>query len=114
MAKLSLLLLYLRVFRPNVRLRYCIYLAVVFITLSYTSFFIAYAVLSIPKPGQTALASITSTEVAMDIPLAITQGSINVFTDFLILVLPIPVLWKLQQPRGKKIGILAIFMSGIL
>ena len=114
MAKLSLLLLYLRIFRPNVRLRCGIYLVMAFLTLSYTSFFIAYAVLSIPKPGQSGLASITSTETAMDIPLAITQGSINVFSDFLVLSLPIPVLWKLQQPRGKKIGILAIFMTGLL
>lgn len=52
MAKLSLLLLYLQIFRSNLKLRYCIYISMVFLTLFYAGMLIAYAVLSIPKPGQ--------------------------------------------------------------
>ena len=114
MAKLSLLLLYLRVFHVNVRMRYCIYLTMGFLIMFYTATLIAYAVLSIPKPGQTQLAAILSVNTAKDIPLGITQGAVNVASDSFIFCLPIPVLWKLQLPRRKKVGVLAIFMTGLL
>lgn len=114
MAKFSLLLLYLKISRPNVGLRYCIYLSMTFFTVFYTGTFVAYAVLSIPKPGQSQLAAIMSVDTARDIPLGITQGAVNVASDFYILCLPMPVVWKLQLPRGKKIGVLAIFMTGLL
>ena len=114
MAKLSLLLLYLQIFHVNVGLRYCIYFSMAFISLFYCGTFIAYAILSIPKPGQSQLAAILSVDTARDIPLGITQGSVGVATDFFIFCLPIPVVWKLQLPLRKKIGVLAIFMTGLL
>ncbi|CAD6576229.1 MAG: hypothetical protein ASARMPREDX12_007798 [Alectoria sarmentosa] len=114
MAKLSLLLLYLQIFRPNVRLRYCIYLSMGFLSLFYCATFIAYAVLSIPKPGQSQLAAILSVDTAKDIPLGITQGAVSVASDFYIFCLPIPVVWKLQLPPRKKVGVLSIFMTGLL
>ena len=114
MAKLSLLLLYLRIFHANVKLRYFIQFGIGFLSLFYTGTLIAYAILSIPKPGQSQLAAILSVDTARDIPLGITQGAVNVVSDFYIFCLPIPVIWKLQLPRGKKIGVLAIFMTGLL
>ena len=86
----------------------------IFLSLFYTSTFIAYAVLSIPKRGQSQLAAILSVDTAKDIPLGITQGAINVASDFSIFCLPIPVVWKLQLPRKKKVGVLMIFMTGLL
>ena len=85
-----------------------------FVSLFYCATFIAYAVLSIPKPGQTQLAAILSVDTAKDIPLGISQGVVGVATDFLIFCLPIPVVWKLQLPIRKRIGVLAIFMTGLL
>ena len=114
MAKVSLLLLYLKIFRPNVGLRYCIYVSLGFISLFYSGTFIAYAVLSIPKPGQSQLAAILSVDTAKDIPLGIMLGVVGATTDFFLFCLPIPVVWKLQLPLRKKIGVLAIFTTGLL
>ena len=114
MAKLSLLFLYLQIFRPNVTMRYCIYISMGLLSLFYCGTFIAYAVLSIPKRGQSQLAAILSVDTAKDIPLGITQGAVNVASDFFIFCLPIPVVWKLQLRPRKKIGVLAIFMTGLL
>ena len=114
MVKLSLLFLYLHIFRPNVRLRHCIHFGIWFLCLFYSATFIAYAVLSIPRPGQSQLAAILSVDTARDIPLGITQGAINVVSDFYIFCLPIPVVWKLQMPRKKKIGVFAVFVTGLL
>ena len=85
-----------------------------FLSLFYCGTFVAYAVLSIPKPGQSQLAAILSVDTAKDIPLGTTQGAVGVATDFFIFCLPIPVVWKLQLPLRKKIGVLAIFMTGLL
>ena len=114
MAKLSLLVLYLEIFRPNVITRYFIYFGIAFVGLVYTSMLIAFAVLSIPKPGQSLLVSILSPDTAKDIPLGIVQGSVNIASDFYILTLPIPGVWNLQLPLKKRLGVIAIFMTGLL
>ncbi|KAI4246966.1 MAG: hypothetical protein LQ352_006241 [Teloschistes flavicans] len=114
MAKLSLLMLYLDVFRPDRRLRYAIYFGIVFTTLFYASAFIAYCVLAIPRRGESLIGVMLSKGVASAIPLSIGQGAINVATDFYILLVPIPGVLQLQLPIRKKIGFCAIFMTGSL
>lgn len=41
-------------------------------------------------------------------------GIFNVLSDFAILILPIPSVWRLKVPMRKKIGIMAIFSAGLL
>ena len=41
-------------------------------------------------------------------------GIVNLLTDFFIFVLPMPVLWGLQLPVGKKIGLTATFGIGLM
>ncbi|KAL8719428.1 MAG: hypothetical protein Q9225_003571 [Loekoesia sp. 1 TL-2023] len=114
MAKLSLLVLYLEVFRPDAKLRYAVYSGIIFVAICYTAFFIAYCVLAIPRPGQTLIGTMLSDGVASLPSLAIAQGAINVASDFYIFLLPIPGVLQLQLPTMKKIGICAIFMTGSL
>ncbi|MCJ1346583.1 hypothetical protein MMC31_004801, partial [Peltigera leucophlebia] len=42
------------------------------------------------------------------------QGIFNIVSDFYVLVLPLPVVWKLQLPLRKKIAVSAVFMTGLL
>lgn len=114
MAKLSLLMLYLEVFRPNQKLRYAIYFGIVFMTLFYTGTFIAFCVLAIPRPGQSLISVILSNSIASLIPLSYAQGAVNVASDLYIFLLPIPGVLQLQLPTKKKIGICAIFGTGSL
>ncbi|KAL8676658.1 MAG: hypothetical protein Q9186_006842 [Xanthomendoza sp. 1 TL-2023] len=114
MAKLSLLSLYLDVFRPNQKLRYAIYVGIVFVTLFYTATFIAFCVLAIPGPGQSLIGVILSKDVASLIPISVAQGAVNVVSDFYIFLLPIPGVLQLQMPTKKKIGVCAIFATGSL
>ena len=44
----------------------------------------------------------------------LSSGVFNVITDFAILFLPMPSLWKLQMPKHKKILTIAIFATGSL
>lgn len=43
-----------------------------------------------------------------------TTGSLNIVTDFVILMLPLPYLAKLQMGTTRKIGIMATFALGLL
>lgn len=41
-------------------------------------------------------------------------GIINVISDFTILILPVPGLWKLHLPLKRKLGLIAVFATGFL
>ncbi|KAJ0117535.1 integral membrane protein [Diaporthe amygdali] len=44
----------------------------------------------------------------------VIAGVTNMVTDFMVLLLPVPCIWKLQMPVGQKIGLLLVFCMGIL
>lgn len=37
-----------------------------------------------------------------------------VIIDFLILLVPVPIIWKLQMPRSQRIAVIGIFLLGSL
>ena len=41
-------------------------------------------------------------------------GIFNILSDFVILCLPMPSLWRLQMPRRRKILAVTIFATGLL
>jgi hypothetical protein len=42
----------------------------------------------------------------------ISLSIINVITDFAIVIMPMPVVWNLQLPTARKIGLSGIFLLG--
>jgi hypothetical protein len=44
----------------------------------------------------------------------IAIGVLDLTVDLMILVLPMPVIWKLQLPVGNRIALLGIFCVGVL
>lgn len=114
MAKLSLLLLYMEVFRPNAKLRYFIYLGIVVNVLFYTSATIAFFVFYMPRSGQILFQVLYSSYEPKAIVLAVVQGGFNLGSDFYILCLPIWGVWQLQLAPKQKFGISGIFLTGLL
>ncbi|KAM0802187.1 hypothetical protein BDR22DRAFT_971639 [Usnea florida] len=45
--------------------------------------------------------------------IGVTSGAINVVSDLLILISPLPKIWRLQIPQDKKARIIAIFGFGL-
>jgi hypothetical protein len=41
-------------------------------------------------------------------------GIVDIITDLIILILPVPMVYKLQVPRANKIGLCCIFGTGLL
>lgn len=49
----------------------------------------------------------------LDMPMLYQLGAAyNVFTDFAILILPMPIVWHLQMPKSKKIAVTGVFLMG--
>ncbi|MCJ1259014.1 hypothetical protein MMC24_006848, partial [Lignoscripta atroalba] len=45
--------------------------------------------------------------------IQVYSGSLNVLSDFSILVLPLPLIWRLQMPFLRKLRVTAVFSVGL-
>ena len=45
---------------------------------------------------------------------ALATGSVNVVSDCLILLLPLVAIWRLHMAQRRKVGISAVFATGLL
>jgi len=112
--KLSLFLLYLRVFAPSRKgsTYRIIHLFIWFNVAFYLANFFLKIFQCIPRsriwdpdtPGHC---------ININIPILVT-AAINVLSDIMMLVLPIVCVWRLQMTTRRKIGISAIFAAGVL
>ena len=96
--KLSLLLLYLRIFSPDKVTRYLIYVGMTFcigayITIMFVTIFMKVIILIAANK---------------------TLGVVNFTSDVYILFVPLTVVSKLQLSTKKKIGFMLVFMTGIM
>jgi hypothetical protein len=109
--KLSILLLYLRIFGVYRFVRYSCYFSIAFFTL----FYIAYLGV------QAEILRVCVNEASLTIgvcknlyALTVFQAAFNVASDIFVFLLPIPRILKLQVRPGQKIGLLVIFLAGFV
>ncbi len=112
--KTSILLYYHCMFsvgggRPMRRL---IWGGIVFQLLFYTAF-LALAISLIPLCGSVAADARGGICVSAS-RAAPVQAALNVATDFYVLLLPLLVVRQLKLPRKRKVGVIAVFMTGLL
>ena len=114
LAKLSILLQYLRIFVPNHAGK--IYYIVQFIIWLNLLFYIAatLVLIFICMPRKKIWEPSTPGRCVNIGIVVITTGAINVISDFSILVLPLSSIWGLQMPRKRKIVLSAVFATGLL
>jgi hypothetical protein len=110
--KLSILLFYLRIF-PNNTFRLLCHLGILFISCSCTAFVIGAVFQCTPVPYFWDR-SIAGGHCILNEPWWVSYSAINVFTDFYILILPIPLLLGLSMTRREKFGLLGVFAMGAL
>jgi hypothetical protein len=114
--KVSLLVLYLRIFRPDFRARILIWAGVVFIALFYVATVIAQIRIYIP-PGQKDVwtSPRPSSFMLMVLNTVSVQGVVGAVTDFYILFIPLHLVLGMRSlPLGKKIGVSGIFLTGLM
>lgn len=115
LCKLSIFLLYLRVFSPHRWTARLAYLGIVLSFMVYFSTSVVFAVTCTPRGNQSWLeALVTKRCTTGSYAPGYVQGSFGVFFDLYLFVLPIWPVWQLQMERKKKIAVSAIFATGLL
>lgn len=112
-AKTSMFLLYYRVFAPKKLFRYIITIGIGFCFAVYFAYLAVAAYFCAPHAGKGWDAMILYSCSRSGFYYIISGGA-NLALDIFMLVLPLPVILRLQLPMNKKVGILAIFMTGLL
>ena len=114
-AKLSLFLLHYRLFSTHKWVRYLVYIGITLTFVLYSTSLAINGYLCLPHHGENwILALLTSRCHRQIILVAYIQGPLNILGDVFLLLLPLPVVWKLQVSSQKKFGIIAIFLTGFL
>ena len=112
--KLTFFLLYFQVFRPLRWLRISAYLGAVLTCAFYGAATIAQIVFEVPKHGETWLEYALSGKSNKGTTLSIPLAAVGLGIDIVLLVMPIAAVVGLQLPKKRKMGIIFIFMFGIL
>ena len=110
--KFSILILYLRLFAVNKKFRYCTWATMFFVGGYLGANLVTQIFGCSPRakywnpeiPGH----CINYTKAGL------AYGSMNVTSDLLIFVLPLPIVWRLVLSRREKIGVTVIFLSGAM
>ncbi len=115
LAKLSILLLYLELFRVKKQARITVAIGVTIITAQCLATIIGYSVLCVPKPGESWLMHTSTYKCRVTATLfGVGMGAISVFSDLYVILIPLPVVWKLQVATRKKVGVSIVFITGLL
>lgn len=114
-AKLSLFLLYYRLFSQYRWMRNLIYIGMGVIAANYFATVIVFGYLCIPRRGHGWIETFLHPRCQKQfIVISYFRGPFNVLSDVYLLLLPLPAVWHLNMPLRKRIGIAGIFLTGSL
>ncbi|KAJ5639356.1 uncharacterized protein N7484_007218 [Penicillium longicatenatum] len=113
LSKLSALFLFIRIFRTKP------FLLATYITMGFLIVAGLWVVLSgfifcIPISDFWHASPSSNKHCLPKGPVWYSNAAMQIFSDIVILILPMPLLYKLQLPRQQKIGIMLVFGVGIL
>ncbi|KAI1496233.1 hypothetical protein F5X99DRAFT_401047 [Biscogniauxia marginata] len=110
--KVAVLVMYLDIFRTDVGFRRAVYVLIALCAL-YPVVFIPFFI-TVCHPVWAAWDPILSQTNCRPLEVQeIASVAVNLFLDFAVVTLPIPVVWKLQMPTNKKLGVTAMFSLGL-
>ena len=113
-SKLSILLLLFRLFSPNRLTRNLLFLGIGWaLAISVTTLVLAGAMCA-PRHGESFGTLSLTSRCSHQTTWAVVQSVLMLMLDFSILYIPIPRIWRLQLSLKRKIGVLSIFMTGIV
>ncbi|EZF73886.1 hypothetical protein H105_04225 [Trichophyton soudanense CBS 452.61] len=109
--KSAVLVLYIRIFNSVRWISRISYGLIILMFLVYGINIILATVYCLPRNGAPWDATAFA-RCAKPVTLAIFIGSFTVLTDFIIFLLPFPIILKLQMAQGKKVGLAIVFLVG--
>ena len=111
--KITFFFLYLQIFQPLRWMRICAYVGAVLTSSFYLAMTVAQFVSSTPRRGETWLSHLAH-ENSVSRDTAVPQSVVGLAIDIYILILPIIAVSRLQLPTRQKLGVMLIFMTGLL
>ncbi|KAL4930914.1 uncharacterized protein BDV17DRAFT_28163 [Aspergillus undulatus] len=113
-AKSSIFLLYQQIFTAEKRMKYAILLGLLSTFIIYWPYIALLSIYCAPHAGQ-SWTDLTSNGMPQRmLPWSIAQGALSVILDLYIFILPLPRLWKIQQPMWKRLQIMAVFSTAFM
>ncbi|KAI3401887.1 hypothetical protein diail_6446 [Diaporthe ilicicola] len=119
--KTTLLVFYLRIFRPNNRANTLAWTGIVVIVVFYLITIIILLVncipvdQQVPGPDPTKWAAKKNNRCGQpNLDISAAQGIFSAVTDLYVLTIPISSVLALQLQTKRKLGVLAIFLTGLL
>lgn len=113
--KASVLLLYRKVFSPNRRMRFFVYIGIGYLLIANGTTTILFGALCTPRNEESYLIRYTSPPCVGKVGnLSIAMAACNLVADLYLLVLPLPTIWKLQLSAKKKYALIGLFTTGFL
>lgn len=113
--KSSILFLYRRLFDPTLSARVMIWIGFALIVPFYTASIVGLFILCAPRRHEKLLGLEYGSRCTMPVlELSFAQGLFGVLSDFYLLAVPITQVLKLSVSLGRKIGLAAIFMTGLM
>jgi hypothetical protein len=111
--KIAIILQYLRVFVPT---RNLLFWSLHAFAWTHAAFYIIFIFIEIFLCTDRAMACGTKTQGKCFDCLTLNGwvAGINMFSDFLLVIIPQFIIWKLQIARKRKWGLSAVFLIGIL
>ncbi|KAL6875001.1 hypothetical protein J3F83DRAFT_535429 [Trichoderma novae-zelandiae] len=109
--KTAIWLLYLQLFSAHRTIRIIVYAGIVVTALTYWTSVPLELAYGCPRPGETWTDLLTNGHPGHIIYYGPVQGSLAVIIDVWIFVLPLPVLWKLNMSRRRRIALCAVFFT---
>lgn len=115
--RLSFFIYFFQIFSPKPILRWTIWIGALITAVFYTTVTIVLFILTTPRHGVTLAEQYLSLEVARTpflIKIVVALGYFNILSDLYILVLPISGVMGLNLQPKRKVGVILIFMTGLL
>lgn len=115
--KVSFFIYFYQIFGPKPVLRWSIWIGAIVTTVFYSAVTITLFVLSSPGHGVSLaerFESFLDEKTSPIVNTIIALGYFNVFSDLYILILPISGVMGLNLQPKRKIGVVLIFMTGLL
>lgn len=114
LVKVSLLALYLRVFKPSRKVNIIIYTCIGVVMAFYLSTMIAELVVGIPKSGNGGWQEAQMNYGPFGLDVSAVRGVFGIVSDFAILLIPLTQIVQLNLPLKRKVVLVCIFLTGLL
>lgn len=109
--KVSMLMMYYRIFGNIDRVRYQLY-GTAFLCSPLLGGVFLFPILQAPPPGHPW--GTPNGKMILNTRTSLAIGAVNFVVDACIFVIPIPVVTRMNLSRKKKAGVLAVFLTGMM